>query len=105
MSDHPPLQAADVLCWYLQRAYSGVSLEPPDQQNMDVFSSRKVCGYEITEQDVANVTDSVLRREQQYATAADRFAKTVSHILKIPKSVIMAEMEKEDRSLKRKKKT
>jgi hypothetical protein len=106
MEDNMPLQAADVLCWHLQRAYAG-KITDEIKENHDDFQRIGLCGIEINENNLFEIeARSALRakREQRFGTDADVFASSMARKFGFLKPEVMNVMQKEDRSLKRKKK-
>lgn len=106
MEEHLPLQAADLLCWHLQRTYAA-TFDDEDLENLKIFQKRQICGFEMNSVHLTAMAQSVIlkfRREKQYGTDADRFANSVSQILGISREAIAAEMERQDKFLKRNRK-
>jgi len=106
MVDHMPLQAADVLCWHLQRKILSVYTNEEEKENVAAFINKGICGLELTNQMLNEISAAILlkaKREEKHGSDADVFASTVSRLLRVPKSEVMEAMEKQDKSLKRKK--
>jgi uncharacterized protein DUF3800 len=58
--DHPPLQAADVVCWHLNRAYSGNEEDVRD--NIKALSDKGIVGIPYDLSLMEKLEDGLLRR-------------------------------------------
>jgi hypothetical protein len=62
MEDHPPLQAADVVCWHLNRAYAGtLENDEIDTTNTKRLGEKPIVGLELDEELIAKMEENLLR--------------------------------------------
>jgi hypothetical protein len=62
MEEHMPLQAADVLCWHVQRANND-NEEPEVINNIQLLQEREfVEAVEITEAQIDAITDGLIQQ-------------------------------------------
>jgi hypothetical protein len=64
MEEHLPLQAADVLCWFLQRTYAGMK-DAELQDCHRAINSHGVCGLEISEEQILEIEKACILRAKR----------------------------------------
>lgn len=60
MEDRVPLQAADVLCWHLQKHYSN-AVEPEDVSNLNLLMESSGTGHTWTEKELEEFASNITR--------------------------------------------
>jgi hypothetical protein len=72
MEDHPPLQAADVLCWHMNRAYAvGLENEEIDSSNIQALVQKPIVGLELEEALIAKMEENLLREIRENKNEQD----------------------------------
>jgi Protein of unknown function (DUF3800) len=65
MEDHKPLQAADVLCWHLQRI-SANRVGPDEENNVKLFQERGYCALPLDENAIHEIAiNTILQTENE----------------------------------------
>ena len=100
MQDHMPLQAADVLCWHLQRSFVD---DEHISENLAKLQSKPLVGMEVPDDAFDLLGEELMRVARENSSEAQRFSDAVSQILKVPHTEIKLRLAEEKTAKKRKK--
>lgn len=101
MEDNMPLQAADVVCWHLQRAYAKRE-DTEDSYNAKQLDKKGICGFDLSPH-LQEFEDGMMIQiglGKEHAKRAEIYSETMARLSGFSKQEIMEAVAKEDPNLR-----